>query len=223
MATPGRIDVHHHLVPPAYADFLRERGVRPGGVEVPRWSPEASLKVMRRNGIASSVLSLSTPGAWFGDRGEARRPAREVNDYAAGVVADHPTKFGFFATLTLPDVAGAISEAEYALDVLGADGVVLLSNSANTYVYDPAFAPLLAFLHERRAVAFLHPRRTTRRARSRHPLVHRRLPPRHRPRGHGSGALRRLGEVRRNPVDPRPRRRLPPLHLPPRAADHAPR
>jgi predicted TIM-barrel fold metal-dependent hydrolase len=153
----GRIDVHHHLVPPAYAAFLRERGIRPGGVEVPRWSPEASLKVMRRNGIATSLLSLSTPGVWFGEDGEARRLAREVNEYAAGVVAEKPGRFGFFATLTLPDVAGAIAEAEHALDVLGADGIVLLSNSAGCYVFEPDFAPLLAYLHERRAVVFLHP------------------------------------------------------------------
>jgi hypothetical protein len=73
------------------------------------------------------------------------------------VVADAPTRFGFFATLTLPDVAGAIAEAEHALDVLGADGIVLLSNSAGSYVYDPAFAPLHSYLHERQAVVFLHP------------------------------------------------------------------
>jgi predicted TIM-barrel fold metal-dependent hydrolase len=156
MGTAGRIDVHHHLVPPTYADFLHERGLRPG-VDVPRWSPEASLKVMRRNGIDTSILSLSTPGAWFGQDHEARRLAREVNDYAAGVVADHPGRFGFFATLTLPDVPGAIAEAEYALDVLGADGIVLLSNSSGCYIYEPDFAPLLDYLHERQAVVFLHP------------------------------------------------------------------
>ena len=157
MGTAGRIDVHHHMVPPTYASFLRERGLHPGGVDVPRWSPESSLKVMRKNGIDTSILSLSTPGAWFGEDGEARRLAREVNNHAAGVVADHPGRFGFFATLTLPDVRGAIAEAEYALDVLGADGVVLLSNSSGCYVYEPDFAPLLAYLHERRAVVFLHP------------------------------------------------------------------
>jgi predicted TIM-barrel fold metal-dependent hydrolase len=59
--------------------------------------------------------------------------------------------------LTLPDVRGAIAEAEHALDVLGADGIVLLTNSAGCYVYEPDFTPLLAYLNERRAVVFLHP------------------------------------------------------------------
>lgn len=157
MTAATRVDVHHHLVPPEYATLLRDKGHRPGGVDVPVWSPESSLKVMRRNGIATSILSLSTPGVWFGDDAEARRLARSVNEYTAGVVADHPHKFGFFATLTLPDVRGAIAEAEHALDVLGADGIVLLTNSAGCYVYEPDFAPLLAYLHERRAVVFLHP------------------------------------------------------------------
>lgn len=157
MSHAGRIDVHHHFVPPQYRDLLHERGLRPGGVDVPDWSPESSLRVMRRNGIATSVLSLSTPGVWFGQDREARKLAREVNEYAAAVVSDHPGRFGFFATLTLPDVAGAIAEAEHALDVLGADGIVLLSNSAGCYVYEPDFAPLLAYLHEREAVVFVHP------------------------------------------------------------------
>jgi len=157
MKGPRRIDVHHHIVPPRYADLLGERGVRPGGVTVPAWSAGRSLRLMDRNDIATSILSVSTPGAWLGDDREARRIARDVNEYAAGVVAEHPRRFGFFATLTLPDVEGAIAEAGHALDELGADGIVLLSRSAGGYLYEPAFEPLLAYLHERRAVVFVHP------------------------------------------------------------------
>jgi len=157
MKGAGRIDVHHHIVPPRYAELLAERDVRPGGVPVPDWSAARSLRLMDRNDIATSILSVSTPGAWLGDGREARRIARDVNEYAAGVVADHPRRFGFFATLTLPDVEGAIAEAGHALDTLGADGIVLPSSSAGGYLYEPAFEPLLAFLHERRAVVFVHP------------------------------------------------------------------
>ena len=52
---------------------------------------------------------------------------------------------------------GAIAEAEYALDVLHADGVVLLANNDGRYLGDPGFAPLLEFLHSRRAVVLIHP------------------------------------------------------------------
>ncbi|MER7556807.1 amidohydrolase family protein [Nocardioides sp. NPDC126508] len=154
---PGRVDVHHHAVPAFYRRLLEERGLRPGGVAVPEWTPERSLRVMDRNGIATSILSVSTPGAWLGDDRQARQLARRLNEFCAEVVDGDQSRFGFFATLTLPDVDGAIAEAEHALDVLGADGVVLLSNAAGRYVYDPGFEPLLAHLHERRAVVFLHP------------------------------------------------------------------
>ncbi|MDR3530902.1 MAG: amidohydrolase family protein [Rhodopila sp.] len=83
--------------------------------------------------------------------------AREVNEYAAKVVADHPGRFGFYATLTLPDVDGALAEAAYALDTLHADGVVLHAHSKGTYLGDPRFDPLMDELNRRKAVVFAHP------------------------------------------------------------------
>lgn len=158
MRSPAtRIDVHHHLVPERYAQLLRDKGIQPGGVDVPSWTPDASRKVMRANSIASAVLSVSTPGAWFGDVAESHYWARWLNEYCAGLVEADPRRFGFFATLTLPDVDGAIAEAEHALDNLKADGIVLLANTDGRYLGDAAFDRLLAFLNERRAVVFVHP------------------------------------------------------------------
>lgn len=157
MSCPRRIDVHHHVIPPDYARLLHDKGIHPGGIDLPQWSPVEARKVLGANGIETAVLSVSTPGVWFGDVPEARQWARRVNEYAAGLVAESPRSWGFFATLTLPDVDGAIAEAEHALDVLGADGIVLLANNAGSYLGDPAFDRLLAFLHERRAVVFVHP------------------------------------------------------------------
>ncbi|MEI2778780.1 MAG: amidohydrolase family protein [Tetrasphaera sp.] len=156
-ARPRRIDVHHHVIPPDYALLLPEKGIRPGGIPLPRWTAHAAGRIMARNGPATAILSVSTPGVWFGDVPEARRWARRVNTYAAQLVSDNPAGFGFFATLTLPDIDGPIAEAEYALDVLHADGIVLLANNAGMYPGDPAFDRLFAFLHERRALVFVHP------------------------------------------------------------------
>jgi 6-methylsalicylate decarboxylase len=132
-------------------------GIRPGGIDLPDWSPSAALKFMDGHGIATGVLSVSTPGAHLGDDAEARKWAREVNEYTADLVRADPGRFGLFATLTLPDVEGAIAEAEYALDTLHADGVVLLASNAGRYLGDPGFAPLLAYLHSRQAIVFVHP------------------------------------------------------------------
>ncbi|KAA9160749.1 amidohydrolase [Amycolatopsis acidicola] len=157
MSRARRIDTHQHLVPPHYAEWMRDKGIRPGGVDLPSWSPSAALKFMDGHGIQTGILSLSTPGVYFGDAAEARRWAREINEYTAGVVTGRPDRFGFFATLTLPDVEGALTEAEYALGTLNADGIVLLANNDGRYLGDPGFEPLLKFLHDRQATVFVHP------------------------------------------------------------------
>ncbi|MCX6499493.1 MAG: amidohydrolase family protein [Arthrobacter sp.] len=157
MSRPYRVDTHQHIVPPDYARWIHGKGIRPGGVGLPPWSERSALKFMDRHNVQTAILSLSTPGVYFGDASEARQRAREVNEYSAQVAAARPERFGFFATLTLPDLEGALAEARYGLDILHADGIVLLANNDGRYLGDPGFEPLLEFLHHRRAVVFVHP------------------------------------------------------------------
>ncbi|WP_410609758.1 amidohydrolase family protein [Amycolatopsis sp. lyj-109] len=157
MSRARRIDTHQHIIPPWYADLLHEKGIRPGGVDVPPWSEAAALEFMDSHDIQTAVLSLPAPGLFFGDIAETRRRARDINEQCAEAVTRHPDRFGFFATLTLPDVDGALAEAEYAVDTLHADGIVLLANNDGRYLGDPGFEPLLAFLHDRGTPVFVHP------------------------------------------------------------------
>lgn len=157
MKTPPRIDTHMHIVPPRYADWLHELGVNAGGREIPEWTVSSALDLMGALGATGAVMSVSTPGVHLGDDAKARAMARDVNEFAARHVHDHPRQLGFFATLTLPDVEGAIAEAGYALDTLQADGVVLLANVRGTYLGDESFAPLMQELDRRHAVVFVHP------------------------------------------------------------------
>src|SRR5215472_17141746 len=107
--------------------------------------------MMDRQGIASAILSLSAPGVFFGDRDLAFDLARITNEFATRVVSDHLQRFGFFATLPLPNMDDALCELEYAIDTLRADGVILLSNYAGQYPGDPAFEPLFTELNRRKS------------------------------------------------------------------------
>lgn len=154
-----RIDVHHHILPPEYVAALARLGIAGGGgIPFPAWGVEETLAMMDRQDIAAAVTSVSSPGVHFGDASAARDLARRCNEVAARLVADHPTRFGAFATLPLPDVGGALGELEHALDVLRLDGVVLLaSQSDGRYLGDPRFDELFAELERRAAVVFIHP------------------------------------------------------------------
>jgi predicted TIM-barrel fold metal-dependent hydrolase len=152
-----RIDTHHHIVPAFYRDWLDKRGHTAGGLPIPDWSVDSALQFMDAHKIATAIFSVSTPGAYIGSATEARDMARALNIETAQVVAMNPDRFGFFATLCLPDVDGSIDEARRAFDQLNADGIVLMTNTDGVYIGDPSLEPLMAFLNVRGAVIFLHP------------------------------------------------------------------
>lgn len=159
MTMAGFVDVHAHFVTDWYADDARKAGHElPDGMPSwPDWSPSAHLELMDRCGIETAILSLSSPGVHFGDDASARVLARKVNDFAAETVGDSARRFGFFASVPLPDVDGALAEIAYALDVLGADGVILETNFDGIYFGDARMEPVFAELDRRGAVVFVHP------------------------------------------------------------------
>jgi len=156
-SSAGRVDVHHHLSPPGWVTELRARGqIDP---LITSWTPQRSLADMDRAGIASSVLSITTPGIFFVgmDAATGRRVARESNEYAARLAADNPGRFGFFAALPLLDSEGSLREIAYALDVLKADGIGLITSYGDKWLGDPAFFPVMEELDRRKAVVYTHP------------------------------------------------------------------
>lgn len=158
---PHRIDLHHHFLPQAYIkEDQRLGGITHGATSAARlesWTPEQSIEVMDRNGIERAVGSISMPGVWRGDVELSHRLSRVWNEGAAQAARDHPTRLGFFAVIAPPDTDGALKEITYALDVLKADGIALVSNYGGKSLGDPTFAPVLAELDRRRAVVYVHP------------------------------------------------------------------
>lgn len=155
----ARIDTHHHMIPPDYRKALRRAGIDDaGGRGLPQWSPDASLQTMDALGVATAILSVSTPGTTFmAAEADAAALARDVNDFGAALVNERPDRFGFFATVPLPHPNSAVTEAVRALDELHADGVVLLANTAGHYLGADGSDALFAALDARSAVVFVHP------------------------------------------------------------------
>jgi predicted TIM-barrel fold metal-dependent hydrolase len=156
------IDVHHHIVPKEYVQVLSKLGVTKGlGVPLPKWNVEKTLEVMDKNGISTAILSISAPGVYFKEKDPGMKVAKELsrqtNEIMAGLIADHPGRFGAFATLPLPDVEAALEELTHALDALRLDGVILMSNYDGYYLGDQRFNKLFAELNRRKAVVFIHP------------------------------------------------------------------
>ena len=149
-----RIDVHHHPMP-THQISLGRRGARP---DLKEWQPEASLADMDKNGVATSILSLPhAASAEPQDRQDNAAQARSWNEYLTRQANEHKGRFGVFATLPILNIDDSLKEAEYALDVLKADGIGLMTNCGNRWLGQPYYFPLFEELNRRKAVVYTHP------------------------------------------------------------------
>jgi predicted TIM-barrel fold metal-dependent hydrolase len=147
------IDVHHHIAPPAYI----AQGGAGVGAPLKTWSLAKSLEDLAQGGVARAIVSVTQLAKHIAGDEQRRTLARNCNDYAAKLVADHRGKFGMFTVLPLPDVDGTLREIEYGLDVLKADGVGMYTCYHDKWMGDPAFDPVFAELNRRKAVIYVHP------------------------------------------------------------------
>ena len=160
-AAPGsslagqRVDIHHHVFSPAYVAELEKVNQAPAIVK--NWSVARTLDDMAQAGVASAMLSVTTPQVSFTDAASARRIARECNEYSARLAQDHRGRFGSFAMLPMQETDGALRELEYALDVLKADGIGLLTSYGDKWLGHPQFDPVMNELNRRRALLYTHP------------------------------------------------------------------
>jgi len=154
-----RVDVHAHFLPDFYRSALIEAGLsQPDGIAaLPKWDEATAISAMDSLGVRIALLSISSPGIHFGDDSKARALARRVNAEGARLTEAYPGRFGHFASVPLPCIEGSVEEAVYALDVLGADGVVFETNHRGIYLGDPQLDQLYAELDRRKAVIFVHP------------------------------------------------------------------
>lgn len=142
-----RIDVHHHVLPPQYADDSMP-------IKLP--DTEAQLHSMDHWHIRTAITSL-TPRVILKNMHRLREVARICNEFQASMLLEQSARFGSFALLPLPDVDGALEELAYALDILRLHGVGLFSSVSGRYLGDPLFDPVFDELDRRKAIVFIHP------------------------------------------------------------------
>jgi predicted TIM-barrel fold metal-dependent hydrolase len=140
-----RIDMHAHVLPEPYLRALDSP------VPLPPAPLAALEETMERFEVDAAVVSTGPPGA------PTAEVARIANEAIAEIVRGAPERFAGLALVPLPDVDAALEELEHALDTLGLDGVLLLTNVAGVYLGDGSFDPLLAELDRRGAYTFVHP------------------------------------------------------------------
>jgi predicted TIM-barrel fold metal-dependent hydrolase len=153
------IDFHSHFIPQCYRDELSRLGMEaPDGMRgVPAWSEDLALGLMDRFGVDAALLSISSPGIHFGDQQAANRLAGQVNSAGAELCDRHPNRFGFFATLPLPDIDASVRELRRSTQELGCAGVILLSNYRGIYLGDERLDPIFAELDKLGSLVFIHP------------------------------------------------------------------
>ncbi len=112
---------------------------------------------MDKAGVAVAMLSMTTPAVNYTSGEAARKMARECNEYAAKMIADHPGRYGSFAMIPLADTEGSLKEIAYALDTLKVDGIGLMTSYHDKWLGDPAFLPVMEELNRRKVVVYTHP------------------------------------------------------------------
>ncbi|KAF3035836.1 hypothetical protein E8E12_007357 [Didymella heteroderae] len=152
-----KIDIHSHIIPSFYEALVKAN--LPSN-RVPAWNLQDHLAFMSANGIARSVVSISTPGANIFPSGNAApnsAVARLTNEYMFALAKTYPERFSFVANMPLPYIEESIVEARYAFDKLNTSGIGLLSSHEGQYHGSKAFARFYEYLDTKSTGVFYHP------------------------------------------------------------------
>ena len=152
---PFRVDVHHHLTPPEYIAAISGRARIP--VPSSEWSVAKTLDDMDKASVQTAMLSITTPGLWFGDAAASAKLSRACNEYAARLIVENKGRFGSFAALPMPNVDATLGEIAYAFDTLRVDGVSMFTSYDSKWLGDAAFVPVFDELNRRKAIVATHP------------------------------------------------------------------
>lgn len=169
------IDLHVHYYTDRYVDAILSADTistyrRQDGRLVAKWrsgvaltvvdphpGPEERIEMMDELGVATQVLSVPSPNAYFLEPQSAESLARQTNEDFADIVRSHPGRFEALAMLPLHDVDRALNVLDWSLDALHMKGIMILSNVNGKPLDDPSLEPFWEAANERQLLVYVHP------------------------------------------------------------------
>jgi len=116
------------------------------------------LAEMDANGVDMHLLSLVSPGVQMFERDTAVELARLSNDRLSEMIRRHPTRFAGLACFAPQDPVAAAKEMERSIKTLKLNGFLVNSHTANLYLDDQRFWPILEAAEALDAPLYIHPR-----------------------------------------------------------------
>lgn len=171
------IDVHNHLYPNQWMDFLEKRRDSPRMVKTSptsmifyiddvaiahidragHYDIKSRIQDMDKAGIDTQMLSLTIPSVELINIAEGVIWARKINDYFAEVCQKYPGRFYAYATLPYQDVDAALKELERANKDLGVKGITMFSNINGKPISSSEFLPIYGQAEDYDLPIFIHP------------------------------------------------------------------
>jgi aminocarboxymuconate-semialdehyde decarboxylase len=171
------IDVHSHLYPQEWVDYLSKRtecpkiekkgpsamifyshDVRCSSADSPIYfDPAARIDDLDRSGIDVQILSLTAPGVEELPVDEGVQWAKKNNDYFAEVCGKYPGRFYAYASLPYQDVDEALKELDRAYNDLGVKGIAMLSHVNFKPLSSEEFFPIYEKASEYGLPVLIHP------------------------------------------------------------------
>jgi len=169
------IDIHSHIIPMTYRDFLVKNSKSPKirdisnqsflwyardlkySVDERMFSTDVKLSAMKKAGIDIQVLSIAMPGVDLFDPEIGLSLARKINDEISEIANKHSDAFLGLATLPLQSIGDAIDELERAVKDLGLRGVEVFSNVAGKTLDHESFLPFYEKIVKLDVPILLHP------------------------------------------------------------------
>jgi predicted TIM-barrel fold metal-dependent hydrolase len=168
----GGLDVHAHWFPRRFLAEVAEVRSKFGGsptldrlgnderiATTPDYQELSAdrLALMDGAGIATQVLSYSSPHPYHPDEEARARLARVWNDETSLAAAGSAGRFRFFATLPLPFTAAALREVDRARELPGFAGYGVPTHIDGAAIDGDFLAPVFDRINALGAIAFFHP------------------------------------------------------------------